>query len=325
MKKLLLILGLSVIITSGCQTYEERVKEYTEKELSEKYGEEFEMTSMKKDYGMGSTLIIVLMAIFGDTRLLEFESKEDDFTFTGSIESRLKNFEDEYIRDKHEYLSENDQEYKGLMADLEGEGIDYLEVVEETHLEDRLGSEEPVITYRASTDVDEFDADKVVSLLNSMREKMAPVQTKAVLQLEEGQNKHLFGPFGSGDEASFSEEVNNYFKFKEDENKLDLNEELYELVSSLSYDYQPRLVMAKAEHVDFLEESGSVNPYYYIEMATDSPSAALPVIQYLQENGYGAYPISSTNMFNLEEEPLCTVQDMKAREDFDRCFPPEEE
>lgn len=325
MKQLLLILGISAIITSGCQSYEGRVKEYTEKELSEKYGEEFEMTSMKKDYGKGSTLIVGLMAIFGDSHLLEFKSKEDDFTFTGSIESGLENFEDDYIRDKHRYLSENDQEYKGWMTDLEGEGIEHIEVVEETYLEDQLDSDDPVMTYRVLMEGEVFNADKIISVLSSMREKMVATPTKAVLQLTDGQNKQLIGPYGSGEEDVFADEVNTYFKFNEDVKRLDDDKELYDLVGSISYNVLPMLMRTKAEYVDFLDGSGSVNPYYYVLIESDFPSGALPIIRYLQEHGYGKYPISSTDVSNLEEEPPCTVGDVKAREDFDRCFPHERE
>ncbi len=101
-----------LILLSGCTTAEQKISNYTEGEIKEEYGEEVKVISVKEKQAVGSTFVIVLSELFGKEYDLTFKSvKEPNFTFNGDIHGDLKDFYEDFLNSKHEYLLKHNEDY----------------------------------------------------------------------------------------------------------------------------------------------------------------------------------------------------------------------
>lgn len=123
-KKLILPV-FAVLFLAGCGSEEEKAAAYTEQQVEKLYGVEAETVKIEEQHGYGSTIVVVLAALFGDTYDLSLKS-EDDLTFSASITGDLTQFNVDYVTKKHESLMKKEKEYQKLVSVLEENGISQL-------------------------------------------------------------------------------------------------------------------------------------------------------------------------------------------------------
>lgn len=121
MKKLILPV-LAGLLLAGCESDEEKAAAYTEQQVEKLYGVKAETVKIEEQQGYGSTIVIVLASLFGDTYNLTLKT-EDDLSFSASIYDDLSQFHVDYVTKKHETLLKKDDEYQKLAAILEENGI----------------------------------------------------------------------------------------------------------------------------------------------------------------------------------------------------------
>lgn len=125
-KKLILPV-FAVLFLAGCGSEEEEAAAYTEQQVEKLYGVEAETVKIEEQQGYGSTIVIVLASLFGDTYDLTLKT-EDDLTFSASVTGELTQFHVSYVSIKHESLLKENEEYQKLAGILEENGISEIKL-----------------------------------------------------------------------------------------------------------------------------------------------------------------------------------------------------
>jgi hypothetical protein len=112
---------LAVLLLAGCGS-EEEAAAYTEQQVEKLYGVESKTVKIEEQQGYGSTIVIVLASLFGDTYDLTLKT-EDDLTFSASVTGELTQFHVYYVSEKHKSLLKENEEYQKLAGILEENGI----------------------------------------------------------------------------------------------------------------------------------------------------------------------------------------------------------
>lgn len=126
MKKLILPV-LAGLLLAGCGSDEEKAAAYTEQQVEKLYGVKAETVKIEEQQGYGSTIVIVLASLFGDTYDLTLKT-EDDLTFGASITGELSQFHVYYVFEKHKFLLKENKEYQEQVSILEENGISEIQM-----------------------------------------------------------------------------------------------------------------------------------------------------------------------------------------------------
>jgi hypothetical protein len=303
------ILLMIILLLAGCDSLEEKVSVYTEKQIEEAYGEKVKMTSIKESTPVGSTIIVVLVKLFGDGYDVEFESEDHpNFTFSGDISGNLENFDENFIQSKHEYFLETDKEYKKYNKVFLENGI------EDVHMKSKRHKGKTYIKVYGIYNGGGSNPEKLVNTLEKIGSNLVNVPIEISLDLKMGYDNLITDYYGKNESNDFVQVLEQQFMLFHHNDIVDTEE--------LDQELEPLNMF-----VGSILELEVDNDYFYTRLykhqtlalhirPQSSGGEIIKAFEVFKNHGMDE---SIVEIFNLEGQ--CKVKEVKVTEDLNRCYP----
>lgn len=307
MKKFILL--MMIILLAGCSSLEEKVSVYTEKHIEEAYGEKVKMTSIKESIPVGSTIIVVLVKLFGDGYDVTFESEDHpSFTFSGDISGNLENFDENFIQSKHEYLLETDKEYKNYHKVFLENGI------EDVHMESMIHKGKTYIRVNGLYNGGDTNPEKLVNTLEEISSNLVNVPIGISLELKMGYENLITDYYDKNESNEFVQVLEQQFMLFH-HNDIVVTEELDQELEPLNMFVGSNL------------EVETDNDYFYTRLYKHQSLALHIHPQSSQGEIIKAFEVFRNHGMDesiveiVDLEGQCKVKEVQVTEDLNRCYP----
>jgi hypothetical protein len=303
------ILLMMIFLLAGCESLEEKVSVYTEKQIEEAYGEKVKMTSIKESTPVGSTIIVVLVKLFGDGYDVEFESVDHpNFTFSGDISGNLENFDENFIQSKHEYLLETDKEYKKYNKVFLENGI------EDVHMKSKIHKGKTYIKVYGIYNGGDSNQEKLVNTLEEIGSNLVNVPIEISLDLKMGYDNLITDYYGNNESNEFVQVLEEQFMLFHHNDIVDTEE--------LDQEMEPLNMF-----VGSILELEVDNDYFYTRLYKHQTLALHIRPQSSEGEIIKAFEIFKNHGMDesiveiVDLEGRCKVKEVKVTEDLNRCYP----